>query len=52
MQSCLFPATPAPTAAPIASRPLSVVLRMRNPNKELNDIRFEYQPTKDTTEVS
>jgi len=43
-------AAPAPAAAPIASRPLSVVLRMRNPNKELNDIRFEYQPTKDTTE--
>jgi len=32
------------------ARPLSVVLRMRNPNRELNDIRFEYQPSKDTTE--
>ena len=29
---------------------LSIVLRIRNPIKELNDIRFEYQLTKDTTD--
>jgi len=49
------PAAPAPAPAqpvPVASvgRPLSVVLRMRNPSGELNDVRFEYQPAKDTTE--
>jgi len=46
------PAVPQQVAAPAAAapRPLSVVLRMRNPRRELNDIRFEYQPFKDTTE--
>lgn len=42
------PAVPVQVAQP--PRPLSVVLRMRNPTGELNDIRFEYQPSKDTTE--
>ena len=42
-------AVAAPSPA-VPGRPLSVVLRMRNPRRELNDIRFEYQPHKDTTE--
>ena len=49
-------ATPNNSAAqsapsiPDDQKTLSIVLRMRNPKKELNDIRFEYQPSKDTTE--
>merc|ERR1712080_732340 len=37
-------------AVPNNQKTLSIVLRMRNPRRELNDIRFEYQPSKDTTE--
>ena len=35
---------------PNNQKTLSIVLRMRNTRRELNDIRFEYQPSKDTTE--
>ena len=29
---------------------VSINLKIRNPNNELNDIRFEYEPSKDTTD--
>merc|ERR1719273_729054 len=35
---------------PNNQRTLSIVLRMRNPRGELNDIRFEYRAMNDTTD--